>query len=125
MKTRTVTIKIRTPYENESPHEVRAYDTDTPGLVVHRDVLGTSANWKVSHEGTGYIVYEEKRNLLTTRRDALEFAKRLGEPFVNGLAVPVKFDWTSNPKEWHWSLSSKAGQFCRETYQNVTDKISI
>lgn len=68
--------------------EVDAYTTPTPGLIVHREVVGadTTGKWVVSHEKSGLMVHVARYE---TRKEAMFVADALSE----------LGDWTNSAAE--------------------------
>jgi hypothetical protein len=58
--------------------EIDAYTTPTPGLIVHREVVGTetTGKWVVSHETSGLMVHVTR---FDTRKEAMFVADALSE----------------------------------------------
>lgn len=80
MNQREVTIQVT----QQETMQVTAYETDTPGLVVHRQVRWSpgkeehkfTSKWQVTHEPSGRGILTPSR-CLPRQKDALKFAKRL------------------------------------------------
>lgn len=58
--------------------EVDAYTTPTPGLIVHREIVGseTTGKWVISHESSGLMLHVTR---FDTRKEAMFVADALSE----------------------------------------------
>lgn len=77
-------VEVTIQVTQQETMQVTAYTTDTPGLVVHRQVRWSpgkeehkfTSKWQVTHKNSGLGILTPSR-CLPRQKDAIKFAKRL------------------------------------------------